>query len=473
MSTIACPNCGKPLRAGARFCGNCGATLPAPARPAAPPPPSDTSCPHCGKPIREGARFCGSCGKAVDLEPEAPGVDGAAGEPVTPTPPAASPAVTVTAPGSAAASQQETRRTTPSAAPSTLPSAPPARVADTGPGRAASGPHPAPPSAVPGAAKATPTQARRLGLWLALVGVLACVGLLAGGYFLADQMEWLNGLPLVGSKPTTAAVLAPIATGAAAPLVASPSLVPVAASPAPATSQPTATAAATSAPTSAPTVPPPTETIAPASPTLPVAPTQSAAPAAAPVAAPQQVFVLFDDTFDNGLAGYWRTWGSPRPLIDRGPGDAWLSLKALEVPTAGGITSRRDFVVFNEPGAAIEFEAQLDSNYPQGRLLFDWDPLDQFERGPDNGDAGLIHLELRKDDVRLQTGMSGENCSYQVTGQTKHTYTLQVEAEQAVNLYVDGQASTCAISDMGLDPMAGSISFSGLGWITRVKVSLP
>lgn len=467
MSTIACPNCGKPLRAGARFCGNCGATLPAPARPAVPPPPSATICPHCGKPIREGARFCGSCGKSVDLEPEAPGDASPAGEPVTSAPSAAPAAVPLAAQGNSQAalpaSQQETRRTAPGSAP--------AHPVETGPGRRVSSPHPAPPPSAAGAvARAAPTQRRRIGLWLALVGGVACLGLLAGAYILADQMDWLKGLPVPGGEPATAAALAPAATNPVVPATETEavqattpsSLMPVVASPATATGEPTAIA------TSAPTLPAPTETTVPLSPTLPAAPSLQAT-----TAVPQEVVALFDDTFDNGLAGYWRTWGSPRPLIDRGPGDAWLSLKALDVPTSGGITSRRDFVIFNEPGAEIEFEAQLDSNYPLGVLLFDWDPLDQFERGPDNGDAGLIHLELRKGEVRLQTAMSGERCSHAITGQTMHTYAMRIETGQAIKLYIDGQATPCSISDMGLDPMAGSVSFSGLGWITRVKVSLP
>ncbi len=62
---LTCPRCGQPLRAGARFCGRCGAQLEEPAE--APPPPLDEPrCPVCHAPVRPGARFCGACGHALD-----------------------------------------------------------------------------------------------------------------------------------------------------------------------------------------------------------------------------------------------------------------------------------------------------------------------------------------------------------------------------------------------------------------------
>ena len=44
-----CPKCKNEVKKGARFCGNCGAPLPA-------------LCPKCGNEVKEGARFCGNCG---------------------------------------------------------------------------------------------------------------------------------------------------------------------------------------------------------------------------------------------------------------------------------------------------------------------------------------------------------------------------------------------------------------------------
>jgi hypothetical protein len=46
---IRCPNCGSPNTPGQRFCGTCGANLPA-------------GCPNCGAENEPDARFCGNCG---------------------------------------------------------------------------------------------------------------------------------------------------------------------------------------------------------------------------------------------------------------------------------------------------------------------------------------------------------------------------------------------------------------------------
>jgi len=58
-----CPACGRPAAAEDRFCGGCGAALPATAAPAAPSAPR--ACPHCGRPLAADDRFCGGCGRAV------------------------------------------------------------------------------------------------------------------------------------------------------------------------------------------------------------------------------------------------------------------------------------------------------------------------------------------------------------------------------------------------------------------------
>jgi class 3 adenylate cyclase/tetratricopeptide (TPR) repeat protein len=49
MSAAACPRCGQPNPADARFCSHCGGPL-------------DRSCPDCGAPVDPAARFCASCG---------------------------------------------------------------------------------------------------------------------------------------------------------------------------------------------------------------------------------------------------------------------------------------------------------------------------------------------------------------------------------------------------------------------------
>jgi len=47
-----CPSCGQPVRAGAKFCANCGASL-------------VLACAKCGAELRPGAKFCDSCGAPV------------------------------------------------------------------------------------------------------------------------------------------------------------------------------------------------------------------------------------------------------------------------------------------------------------------------------------------------------------------------------------------------------------------------
>jgi hypothetical protein len=53
-ATVLCNSCRQPLRAGAKFCDNCGA-----------PAPVKNNCRSCGKPLRPGARFCDECGTPV------------------------------------------------------------------------------------------------------------------------------------------------------------------------------------------------------------------------------------------------------------------------------------------------------------------------------------------------------------------------------------------------------------------------
>ena len=126
MATTSCPNCGKPLRPGARFCGNCGHTIPAtPAAQVGVPPagPATIACPQCGKPVRVGAKFCSNCGKVLQAE---------SASPATPIPPASpvSPAQSVEKPV-AGPTLKPAAQPQPAAAPAAnqLAGAPSARVA--------------------------------------------------------------------------------------------------------------------------------------------------------------------------------------------------------------------------------------------------------------------------------------------------------------------------------------------------------
>ncbi len=63
-----CPVCGKPVKAGSRFCMSCGASIPAeePAPAAASAPSQRAFCKSCGNPLRPGDKFCMKCGTKTD-----------------------------------------------------------------------------------------------------------------------------------------------------------------------------------------------------------------------------------------------------------------------------------------------------------------------------------------------------------------------------------------------------------------------
>jgi len=77
MSWSPCPQCGTPVRPGAKFCGRCGYNMnvtrpgspipppPLPTQPSSPPPlspqPGLVRCPSCGSSNRVTAKFCGVC----------------------------------------------------------------------------------------------------------------------------------------------------------------------------------------------------------------------------------------------------------------------------------------------------------------------------------------------------------------------------------------------------------------------------
>ncbi len=431
MATTTCPNCGKPLRPGAKFCGHCGATLPAAAPPsataqqAAPPAAAQPGalCPHCGKPVRPGAKFCSNCGKTIDTTGEFPR-PAAAETPAQPS--AASAAIGATG---------EQPRAKPASA---IP--------------------PSPPAAKPARRKGVPVLV--LAILVAGCGVVA-----VAGYFAANRLGFLG-------KKTPSAIVSTIA----APTTTE--------SPAPTD---TTSPISTGTPITTQETPPPTPTVVTETATQPAAtqpllantpettqvisPTAALTTTAAPLSNPT-VVLLFEDTFDQDLATNWRTWGSQRPTIDIGPGDRWLSLKA-EASTSAGATTRRDLPIVLEVGTVIEFEAQLNNRFPRYVLVFDWDPEGR-NRGPELLEPGVIHLEIRQEQLRLQTPITEEVCVQPINALEKHVYRLQVALNQGLDLYLDdAPAPVCQIASIGLGPLPGSITFSGLGWVTRVKVLAP
>ncbi|NPV55456.1 MAG: zinc-ribbon domain-containing protein [Anaerolineae bacterium] len=58
-----CPQCGRPVRANAKFCAACGTSIAeVPASQAATVATTGNTCARCGSPVRAGAKFCPNCG---------------------------------------------------------------------------------------------------------------------------------------------------------------------------------------------------------------------------------------------------------------------------------------------------------------------------------------------------------------------------------------------------------------------------
>ncbi|OQY20120.1 MAG: hypothetical protein B6I35_10795 [Anaerolineaceae bacterium 4572_32.2] len=67
-STVTCLSCGTAAKPGARFCRKCGQTLPV--APSA--PPRAAACPDCGATVKPGVNFCPHCGQRLAAKPTPP-----------------------------------------------------------------------------------------------------------------------------------------------------------------------------------------------------------------------------------------------------------------------------------------------------------------------------------------------------------------------------------------------------------------
>jgi hypothetical protein len=415
MVMTPCPHCGKPLRPGSRFCGNCGNAVDIPAmRPAVPSADLEISaemveastaespqtdwhaCPNCGNPVRPGAKFCNNCGNEMPVEllsSPAPSVEYSA--PEKPIPP-------VPVKMSAAES------------PEILPKAPPAA-----------------------------RKKSRTAIPLVFAGIImACVAIIVGGYiYLRDPFNLFSNGPLARITATT--VLA-------------------------------ATYSKTEAATAVAVVNLPTSTVAP---TKRVdTPTPNPTDTPLPTATEVQTVVVLAEDFDGKLSDQWIVWLAPnspyRPKIDSGPGENYLYLLADKTPGEAGITSRKP--INSVPGLDIQFIGQLKENLPSHVLIFDWDPSD-VERGPLSTVPGDIHLEIWRDHLVFGVPTSGaENCKPQNVGTDQHTYRIAISEDRNVGLFLDGSAEpVCKFDISGMEFGPGEITFTGIGWITKVQVTAP
>jgi len=413
MPTINCPTCGKPLRPGARFCGNCGATISAAAQSANAPPvvePDANPCPNCGKPVRSWAKFCTHCG--TDLAQ----------------------------PGGSIRGKPEQNQAAPQIA---------ARTGVVSPGAGSPAEfHPG--MATPAAAVQKP---KRNAAWLFLllgIAILCLLGVVGGIFVYRDSFNILRSM-----EPSSVALVSAETATATEPAILEATTLPTQEEKAPSsttgipstsTQSPTGIASATPSITSTVEI---TETQAPI----------SGAPAA---------LIILDDEFSETLSENWRAWGNPLPTLKKGFGDSWLDLKAVDNPAEAGATTRKEITL--APGIWIVVEAQLNPTYPQSPLMIDWDPF-QFIRGPANSTPTQLHLELKKNRIQLLAPVTNEKCEIELDGTIKHIFSLFFADEQTMELSIDEDLQSLCQLDLGVPLGPGRLSFSGNGWVTRIRVS--
>lgn len=415
--TTTCPHCGKPLRPGSRFCGNCGNSIPARPSPQAASPkpqPAGNVCPHCNEPMRPGARFCNKCGRSLDpgtaQPPEPPTVDLGAARPAEPVagPPPAPPL-----------SQEPAVETVSGGV--TAPVAPSAPVREK--------------------------PRRRRWLWVLLTILIVGCGLAAATAFLFFRgQDGFAGFALFKKATPT---VAPVPSATSTMLLA-------------ATDTPIPTDTLMLTETLAPTA---TFTFAP---TEIVSPTAEISPTATLASPSPETPVLLEDNFDGIVSVNWIQWGSPHPTIRRGPLGNWLNMVSDEFGAAG-VTSKQE--IPNAPGIEIEFVARLNENFPNYSVVFDWDPV-KNKRGPEYVIPGPIHLEIRRNGFVFTTPRTNEKCDKDLEGTAANTYNLKIVEGQGIDLYLnEDPLPVCRIVSMGVEPTPGKISFTGLGWVIRVKVT--
>jgi len=434
MATTSCPNCGKPLRPGAHFCGHCGATIPAEPTKALSGKDNPefqsgafggSLCPHCGNSIRPGAKFCPSCGKSID-------------QVLTPPQPLheeAPPAVTK------AASQEVLP-----------PPASPAREAVSSPGR---------PAAPPPAKLAAPAKKSRSGFMViaGILFVLLCIlAFGVGGLFFYKSGRLSNLIPSLSTPTILAASIVP------------------------------------GSPTTLVTIPTSIASVIPAS---PIAPTQiitstSLPPASTsiPLTATATIdsIVMIEDDFSGNLYTNWNTWGKNKPTIKQGPTDHSLALTPSTPPAISGGVLSKQVIPFYE-GVEILMTVMLNQRFGPIPLIFDWhsgqpdittDEPEGSEKLPSSQlqILGPVHIEILPASLIVANTISGTGCQLPIVhGFNQHTYLLHL-SNNARLLVSEKQADgnfnkICELDPLGGNLIPGPISFSGAGWVTEVKVTIP
>jgi hypothetical protein len=282
-----------------------------------------------------------------------------------------------------------------------------------------------------------------------------------GGYFVYDRFlpEWL---PEQFGKDTDTPEV--VATNTPKP---------------PKTERPVEATLTEEAPIETPTeqVLPPLETITPTleTPVLPVVTISATVTTSVTVtpetaAVPPIGQVILENDFSTDPMDNWRTWGKNYPRPEPMPSDnPRFNLTAVD-PGLAGATSRQDIAFIS--GVEVLFRAQLDPEGWQHPLIFDWDPVARG-RGPENRYPGVIRLVISKDELVVQ---NGENliCRIESIGRDNHTYRIKVIGSGEAEFWLDDQATpSCTLNNLDLKPSGGKISFTGMGWLLYVRVTIP
>lgn len=420
--SATCPNCGKPVRPGTRFCGSCGAPIPASPRLVA---PAGAVCPHCGKPVRPGAKFCSHCGKTISAG------EGAA---------AAEPAVVQTV---------ESGVQAPAA-----PTSAPTRGRPSGPL--------APPA---------PTKSRKwLWLGLGLAGILVCGAVAVSAYLFRPQLMQLIG------RATATATLAPSATP-------QPSSTPTSAPPSEtATLSPVPTATASFTPSATPTITPtlmltPTVATTPGATQKPektetrVPPTFDIPIPPLPSLPPPGDF-LFGDDFGLDWFERWDIWGDPDCDVERYGDDDFLSI--FSEPRSGGIRQRKPFTL--TIGTEMVFVVRLPEqllDFPAPFVLY-WDPIERLRKPSDP--PGPLHMEIRQRNALIYARSLITNpcvINFSNPAALQRTFVVRMNQDRTITVFENSEPQrVCLIPNLDGLPLTGRVSFAGQGMISSFKVFL-
>jgi len=425
MTDQTCPKCGKPVRPGAQFCGNCGANIPGndPAKPSAgampsqagtPPAQSPASvCPHCGKPVRAEAKFCPNCGQTISRG-------------------AAQPSPRVTPSGTPPPTIGQPARPLPVGTPPSVSPPPAAQVKPAGKEAQTELPvlpglpvPPIPPS--PSTGSKGKGFFRKYWIFIVLLVILlALLGFTIYEFQKIDPFKWFDkGTSEVTKKPTETKKAN--ATEKSDVTETTPAILTV-------TSTPVITS---------------TGNVVPLLPTITVTQT----PVLTPTLDSLAVFTM--DDFSGVLADKWALWGPSVPIINNG--ELQLNHKYAGVTTKGSITL--------VPGLTIQFKAHGTETAPNRLIVFDWDAGDILRQAVDK--AGLLNVEIGNGFSKLLVNSSA-GCQL-VSNTNIHTYEITIGAGEVI-LSMDG--TKCSVQVV-LPPVIGHISFSGLGWVDDVQVIRP